>query len=77
MLSTLKSISNLMDRTLALELCHEHRRRAHWFGAEAVILEKEASKLLEQAKIAKRRYFSELAKADQAIGRNGSFADFT
>lgn len=57
-----------MTQSSQLEQRQEHRRRAHWFGAEAVILEKEAEKLLSQARIAKGRYFSELAKADQLGG---------
>ena len=57
-----------MNSSLNLELRQEHRRRAHWYGAEAVILEKEAEKLLDQARDAKRRYFAELAKVDQLGG---------
>lgn len=53
---------------MTLELRQEHRRRAHWYGAESAILEKEANKLMAQAKLAKDRYFSELAKAGELAG---------
>ena len=62
-----------MSQSSILQQRQEHCRRAHWFGAEAVILEKEAEKLLSQARIAKGRYFSELAKADQLGGIDSPF----
>ncbi len=58
---------------MTFELRQEHRRRAHWYGAEAVILEKEAERLLDQAKAAKRRYFAELARVDQLGGIESPF----
>lgn len=56
-----------------LQMRKEAAHRAHWFGAEAVILEKEAAKLLAQAEVAKRRYFSELAKVDHLGGYDSPF----
>lgn len=63
----------MMNQPTTLQLRQEATHRAHWFGAEAVILEKEAAKLLEQAKVAKHRYFGELAKADQLAGYDSPF----
>lgn len=62
-----------MSEQTILQQQHEACNRAHWFGAEAVILEKEAEKLLSQARIAKRRYFSELARVDRLAGRTSPF----
>lgn len=49
------------------------RSRAHEYGAQAVILEKEAAALLTQAAEAKRRYFRELEAVDLLGGHTSVF----
>ena len=58
-----------MDRTTILRCCSE---RAHLAGAEAVILEKEATDLLAQAHSARQRYYRELEAIDLLLGNTPS-----
>lgn len=51
---------------------HCARQRAHLYGAEAVVLEKNAAALLDKAQAARRRYFRELAAIDLLMGHPDS-----
>lgn len=63
-----------MDTQLNLQLRQSAAARAHLHGAEAVILEKEAAALLEQARQARRRYFRELETCDLLGGHESPFS---
>lgn len=62
-----------MTPELNLSIRQNACRRAHLFGAEAVILEKEAAKMLQRAAEAKRRYFRELSYIDKLAGHDSPF----
>lgn len=62
-----------MTPELTLALRQSACRRAHYYGAEAVILEKEAAALLQRANIARRRYFRELSTANLLGGHPAPF----
>lgn len=61
-----------MNPDLLLALRHAATRRAHLAGAEAMHLEREAARLLEAAKSARRRYFRELTAVDDLGGHSPS-----
>lgn len=57
-----------MTPELAAILRRGARQRAHRFGADALIMEKDAAALLKKAADAKRRYFREMAAVDLLDG---------
>jgi hypothetical protein len=62
-----------MTPELTLALRRGCAARAHIYGAEALILEKQAAELLAAAATAKRRYYRELAACDTLGGHPSPF----
>lgn len=64
-----------MTPELTLALRRGCTARAHLYGAEALILEKQAAELLAAAAAAKRRYFRELAASSTLGGHPTRFTE--
>lgn len=62
-----------MTPELTLALRRGCAARAHIYGAEALILEKQAAELLTTAAAARRRYYRELAACDTLGGHPSPF----
>lgn len=62
-----------MTPELTLALRRSCTARAHIYGAEALILEKQAAELLTAAAAARRRYYRELAACDTLGGHPSPF----
>ncbi len=62
-----------MTPELTLALRRGCTARAHLYGAEALILEKQAAALQAAASAARRRYFRELASSDMLGGHPSPF----